>query len=134
MPRLDQVESALSGRPTCLVSLPTLAKLSFSVKVEAEDSRRIRPPFGLGSANGNGTRGCPSCAARSEAISSLQSPFLRWRRNQDEEDGPFGTGPVAGYAPSASCVSVPFSGGSKTLITWTSVSALTWCLSFGPTT
>ena len=55
-------------------------------------------------------------------------------KGQGEADGPIGTGPVGGYAPSASCVSVPVSGGSKTLITWTSVSALTWCRSFGPTT
>src|SRR5262245_35643025 len=53
---------------------------------------------------------------------------------QGQEDGPIGTGPVGGYAPSALWVSLPVSGGSKTLITWTSLSALTWCRSFGPTT
>ena len=61
-------------------------------------------------------------------------PLSRRRRGQGEGDGPIGTSPVGGNAPSASCVSVPVSGGSKTLMTWTSVSALTWCRSFGPTT
>ena len=60
------------------------------------------------------------------AFSSTPS---RWLKGQGEEDGPIGTGPVGGYAPSASWISLPVMGGSKTLITWTSLSALTWCRS-----
>src|SRR5262245_16702210 len=58
-------------------------------------------------------------------LNCLNSCFPSRRRGQSEGEGPIGTGPVGGYAPSASCVSVPVSGGSKTLMTWTSVIALT---------